>query len=165
MLMKIDPEPQTILDVGAGAGQWYDLLRPWFPDAKIDAVEIFAPYVERYGLRDRYDHVIIADARGDLLERGRRYDLVIFGDVIEHMTRSEAMTLLAGSWWRHALVSIPIGDCPQDGTEENPYEAHIETWSVPDVLAYLPGVTFPYYAEKLPPPDYGRGVFLLRNPQ
>lgn len=46
-------EVTTILDVGPGAGTYYDLLHPYFPLARFDAVEIFAPYVERYRLPER----------------------------------------------------------------------------------------------------------------
>ena len=163
MLFKIDPEPQTILDVGPGRGQWFDLLKPWYPDAIFEAVEIFEPYVERYGLRSKYSDILIGDVRDGLPYPPYVWDLVIFGDVIEHMEKDDAILAVYRLLKRHALISIPIGECPQDGTEENPYEAHLATWETEEVLATFPVID--HYAYKFPPPHYGRGVFLLEKPE
>lgn len=163
MLMKLDPEPTSILDVGPGAGQWFDLLKPWFPDAYFQAVEIFAPYVTRYGLEQKYDCVQIADAR-DLAKTDdptKQFDLVVFGDVLEHMLRDDAWNVVDNLLHRHGLISIPIGPCPQDPTEENPYEEHLCEWSTEDVLATFPVID--YFSYQFPPPHYGRGVFLLEK--
>jgi hypothetical protein len=159
MLFRIEDDIETILDVGPGAGQWYDLLHDWFPSAAFDCIEIFEPYVERYGLRKKYRHVIVGDAR----ERSMgRYDLVIFGDVIEHMMKSDAVAMVDRLLSKHALISIPIGPCPQDGTEENPHEEHLAEWSTAEVLESFP-VVDPYFAHQYPPPHYGRGVFRLEK--
>ena len=162
MLFKIDPEPKTILDVGPGRGQWYDLLKPWYPDAIFFGVEIFEPYVRRYGLDDKYDFIWIDDVRTFARDIDKLFDLVIFGDVIEHMTRTDAIYCVNRLCSSRALISIPIGECPQDPTEENPYEAHLATWETEEVLATFPVID--HYAYKFPPPHYGRGVFLLEKP-
>lgn len=159
MLFRIEEEIELILDVGPGAGQWYDLLREWYPDAAFDCLEIFEPYVERYGLRKKYRHVIIGDARERTMGR---YDLVIFGDVIEHMIKADAVAAVDRLMSKYALISIPIGPCPQDGTEENPYEEHLAEWTTAEVLEAFP-VKYPYFAYQYPPPHYGRGIFLLEK--
>ena len=122
----------TILDVGAGMGTWFDLLEPHLPEAHFTAVEIFEPYVERYKLRERYDTVIVGDIRE--LIYTHPFDLVIFGDVLEHMTKAEAVRTVAMIPWRFALISIPIVEYPQEGTDENPHEAHVATWLAREVL-------------------------------
>lgn len=165
MLMKLDPEPTSILDVGPGAGQWFDLLKPWFPDVRFDAIEIFQPYVERYQLDKKYDNVFVGDARklfaGRNLDGCFLWDLVVFGDVLEHMKRDEARAVVDNLLLHYALISIPIGPCPQDPTEENPYEEHLCEWSTEDVLATFPVID--YFSYQFPPPHYGRGVFLLKK--
>lgn len=175
MVFRIEEEIETILDVGPGAGQWFDLLKQWFPGARWGAIEIFEPYVERYGLSQKYDRgVMIADAReltwhAEKQEPGENvrlvpWDLAIFGDVIEHMSKEDAVRMvLEVIPWRHALISIPIGPCPQDGTEENPHEEHVAEWTTAEVLEAFP-VVDPYFAYQYPPPHYGRGVFLLERP-
>ena len=51
----------NVLDIGAGSGTYRNL----FPDLgkHWTAVEIWGPYVEKYGLKDLYDSVIVGDAR------------------------------------------------------------------------------------------------------
>src|SRR5258708_964797 len=80
--------PASILDVGAGAGIYEQLLRPHLPDARLIAIEVWAPYVEQFRLADRYDEVIIADVTrlGELPQ----VDVVILGDVLEHLNHLDA---------------------------------------------------------------------------
>lgn len=130
--------PATILDVGPGQGTYRTMVGP---GARWWAVEVWGPYVERYGLDDLYDRVIVADVRYlDWTALGR-FDLVILGDVLEHMPREDALAV----WERareHAewvLLSLPIVLYPQDAEEGNPYEAHRATWSHAECLG-LPGI-------------------------
>lgn len=165
MIMRIDPEPETILDVGAGAGQWLDLLLPWFPQAKYTAVEIFLPYIVRYRLRERYDEVQNCDISELRENYTASFDLAIFGDVLEHMSKPEAYEVVHGLEWKHALLSIPLGYCPQEPTEENPYEEHVSTWEPADVYANFP-VKYSFVGDdpiKHAGLDIRRGVFLLER--
>ena len=120
-------KPKSALDVGAGAGTYRDLLDiPHF-----DAVEIWAPYVERFGLIDAYREVFIEDVRRFAFDR-EKYDLIIFGDVLEHMTKNEAISVVSRALHSGAmvLVSIPIIDYPQGECDGNPFEAHVKPdWS------------------------------------
>ena len=108
------------------------------------------------------DFIWIDDVRTFARDIDELFDLVIFGDVIEHMTRTDAIYCVNRLCSSRALISIPIGECPQDPTEENPYEAHLATWETEEVLATFPVID--HYAYKFPPPHYGRGVFLLEKP-
>lgn len=179
MLLKLDPEPQSILDVGPGAGQWFDLLKPWFSGVPFNAIEIFEPYVERYKLRERYDKVMLGDVRDLVYQNSHSlsvfywdlvilfyWDLVIFGDVIEHMPKPDAIQVVKNLLHKHALISIPIGPCPQDPTDENPYEEHVAEWSTDDVLDTFNNdwcQVIGCHSYQYPPPHYGRGVFLLEK--
>jgi hypothetical protein len=96
--------------------------------------------------RSMYDEIHVEDARESKPHLFHR-DLVIFGDVLEHMERDDAVTLLqkaeaAGAW--NVLVSLPIVDMPQDEVDGNPHEAHLHHWDADDmdtVLARLGGKT------------------------
>ena len=130
--------PARILDVGPGLGRYRDLIgddlvAEWW------AVEVWAPYVERYALAERYDHVIVEDVRA--FDWPTTFDLVILGDVLEHMPRSDALQVWgqARAHARNVLLSLPIVPYPQATEEGNPYEAHVETWSDAECRA-LPGV-------------------------
>lgn len=79
------PKDSKILDVGACNGLWKRLLREY---TQMDAVEIFPPNIAFLGdYRDIYN-MDIYDFTYDW------YDLIIFGDVIEHMSVERAQKVL-----------------------------------------------------------------------
>jgi hypothetical protein len=137
--------PRAVLDIGAGAGTYGRMVRAICPQAAVDAVEIFEPYVSRFDLSHVYDAVIIGDVR-DVNTTSlfpREYDVIIMGDVLEHMTAWEAekvwCTLLPLA--RHAvIVSIPVVEYPQGPSEGNVHEAHVSTWDVASVLKRMPEI-------------------------
>ncbi|MFJ8848921.1 class I SAM-dependent methyltransferase [Streptomyces sp. NPDC102437] len=116
-------QPRTVTDIGPGEGTYAKLLRPHEPDEPgvwWTAVEIHKPYVAKYKLRSTktrkmYDQIHVEDVRESEGHTFHR-DLVIAGDVLEHMSRGDAVALLqridagpddapgAG----HILVSLPI---------------------------------------------------------
>lgn len=120
-------EIKVALDVGAGSGTYARLLAPL--GVTLDAVEIWQPYLEEYNLSTLYRDVFVEDVRtmAHSSDWNHSYDLVIFGDVLEHMTEAEALSVWA---WAHrvahwGLISVPIVHWPQEGTE-NPHEAHVQ---------------------------------------
>lgn len=138
-------QPRTVTDIGPGSGTYAKLLRPNEPDEPgvwWTAIEIHKPYIGRYKLKSRYDEVHHLDARrapGHLYHR----DLVICGDVLEHMPRTEAVDLLrrieaAGAW--HILVSVPIVDAPQGEVGGNEHEEHVHHWDADDMDQVLAGL-------------------------
>jgi len=68
--------PKTVVDVGPGAGTYSDLARAngqhW------TAIEAWAVYIEQFKLRDKYDHIIVADANY-VDPKYFKADLVIIG--------------------------------------------------------------------------------------
>ena len=125
---------KTILDVGPGFGSYARIIRD-DPACRrivgrIVGVEIYEPYIEEYHLNRIYDRVLNYDIRevairGDLITDD--FDLIIFGDVLEHMTQKDSLYV-----WRWAsehatwgMISVPVIHWPQQGTE-NPYEEHIQ---------------------------------------
>ena len=131
----------SIIDVGAGSGTYYNLLHDnGVKIDKIDALEVWTPYVEEYGLSSKYDKVIQKDARK---HNGFDYDLVILGDVLEHMTKEDAIALWSrvSKKAKHAIISIPIVHYPQGHIAGNPYEEHIkEDWTAQEVLETFNGI-------------------------
>ncbi len=135
--------PATVLDLGAGAGTYAKLMRPHHR-GHWTALEAWAPYVAEYGLTDLYDEVIVADARWVDRDRAFDRDLVIAGDVLEHMARPEATALIRGIQARaaHLLVSVPVLHLDQDDVGGNTFERHVDHWTFDDMRAVLgAGVT------------------------
>jgi predicted TPR repeat methyltransferase len=119
----------SVLDVGAGDGKWGALLRGRV--RHVTGLEVWEPYVSKYGLEHVYDRVVVHDAR--TFDRWLEFDVVIFGDVLEHMPRADAETIvrrLRFPLGPDAFLTIPVTECVQDGAAYgNPYETHIEQWT------------------------------------
>ncbi len=133
--------PTSLLDVGAGAGTYARLVAEHRPE-RLVALEVFEPYVERYGLRELYDEVILGDARTTELPTA---DVVVLGDVAEHMSAAEAQDLwarAARAASRAVFMSIPIVHYPQGALEHNDHEVHVvDDWDHDKVLAAFPGIS------------------------
>jgi tetratricopeptide (TPR) repeat protein len=149
---------KTVLDIGAGAGKLHQRYsrngQHW------TAVEIWEPYVGRYKLDEKYQKIIVGDAR-DLDFGENTYDLAFAGDVLEHMTATEAAALLAKlrKAAKTVIVQVPIGYYPQGEWEGNPHERHVvDNWTVPDVLTVL-GHTDEYTVND------PVGTFIYRRPK
>lgn len=124
----------SILDVGAGQGTYSDLIKSYEINSKIDAVEIWEPYINKFDLKSKYNNVFNSDIRS---HDNFNYDLIIFGDVLEHMTRDEAIDVWekASSQARYAIISIPVVYFPQYEVDGNPFEIHVEKhWHLQRVL-------------------------------
>lgn len=122
--------PATILDIGAGSGVYSRLFRPILPWATWSALEIYAPYVDRYDLKQHYEQIIVDDVL-DARIKPNAFDVVILGDVLEHMAEEDAAAALRRAWsWasKAVVVSVPLGHCPQGPSEGNEHEAHISEW-------------------------------------
>lgn len=115
-------QPKRVLDIGAGEGKYADLIAG---RAEVHAVEVWQENIEKYDLPSKYDIVFCHDARQF---ENFDYDLVIFGDVLEHMLEEDAVALWAKArkQARAIFMSIPIVHLPQGAEGGNPYEVHVE---------------------------------------
>jgi hypothetical protein len=124
-----------VLDVGAGSGTYSDALKGAGYDGVIDAVEIWKPYIKEFNLNEKYRKVYESDVR---MFYDFSYDVVIFGDILEHMTKDQAIEVwLKVSFQADcALISIPIIHYHQGEINGNPYEHHVkDDWSHEEVLS------------------------------
>jgi len=128
-----------VLDIGAGAGTYYNYFGGLFPAANWDAIEVWTPYIERYQLTQKYNEIFSSDAREvDYGNLPKWYDMVFAGDILEHMTQSEAQDLVNSVLTHHQcmIISIPVVRMPQNEFEGNPYERHVkDDWSDQEVRA------------------------------
>lgn len=148
-------QPQSVLDVGAGMGQYGLLLRnaleflnlfevngtqgrqrdrrDW--RVVIDGIEGFAGYltpVHDYA----YNKIHIGNAL-DVLPTlpEASFDLVIAIDILEHFTKEDGLRflqMLKRVSRKHVLVSTPKDFIHQE-VEANPLEDHLSVWSCDDL--------------------------------
>jgi len=108
-----------ILDVGPGSGTYAKLLNEY---KNIDAVEVFESYIKQFNLTSLYNKVFISNILDfDCTD----YDLIIMGDVLEHLEIEEAQKLLPYlfSHCKEIIIAVPYNYI-QGVYEGNIYEEH-----------------------------------------
>ena len=152
----------SVVDVGAGAGTARKFYGPSMPAAEWTAIEIWEPYVARFGLDRAYDRVITADARG--LDPLPAAGLYLFGDVMEHMPMADAVKV-----WDRArtvcpllVLTLPVHPYPQGECEGTPHEAHVAQWTVAGVLDRFAGIVA-HTGPPASPPGLTAGAFIAEG--
>jgi len=135
LLIKKFPRTAGVLDVGPGSGIYADMLGDWF--YTIDAIEIFKPYVEKFNLHKKYRIVTVGDITHPTTNNCFSvYDIILFGDVLEHLPIKKAQKLLqeAKQWGCFVVVAVPY--MYEQGEEMgNIHETHLQPDLTPDVMA------------------------------
>lgn len=119
---------RSVLDVGCGEGKWGKLLKGKV--SRLDGIEVWEPYISRYNLSNFYDTIYNTDLREFVFDK--KYGVVIFGDVLEHMVRDDAVAAL--NKFKENIntvyLTIPVTVCIQEGNPcGNPFENHHYHWS------------------------------------
>lgn len=159
--------PRSVLDVGCGFGLWGFLCRMYLDvsservqpkdwQVRIDGIELFEPYIQAHQ-RALYDNIRIADIREAAPDLDT-YDLIIAGDVIEHLEKEEGLAVLRILYEKARkalLVNIPLGEGWEHGiVHDNVGELHRSQWECEDFFPY------PNHFEEYRLPFGGRyGVF------
>lgn len=132
-LVKI--QPKTVLDVGAGAGKFAELIKLVVPEAKVTALEIDAGYIKEFNLTEKYHEVLNMSLQEYIdttynSQHDISFDLVVFGDVLEHLKKSEALDALNYFIYRSKfmLCVFPTGMI-QGSFKGHVHEKHISAWS------------------------------------
>jgi hypothetical protein len=131
MKFLIDLQPTRVIDVGPGWGKYGLMCREYLPGLEqLWAVEVTPGRLSTQDVI--YDKVFECDAR-DFSTAGWPWteaDIILFIDVIEHMTRPEGHRLLNAmiNSGARVLLSTPKTFIEQHD-EDNPYETHRSLWS------------------------------------
>jgi hypothetical protein len=139
-------EVNTVIDLGAGNGTYHkfyaeksDLLRK----SKWIAVEAWEPYIERFELTKKYDSIICKNMCDIDYTELETLDLAFLGDVLEHVTKEQAVSVIdkLSKVCKRIIISIPIIHYPQGEEEGNPFEAHVkDDWSHDEVIETFPNI-------------------------
>ena len=131
---------KRVLDIGVGSGTYAKLIkskRNITPTAEWVGIEAWTPYIEKFQLNKFYNSIINCDIRKLNWGELGQFDVAIAGDILEHMTKEEAVLLVENilTYCSTLIISIPISFCPQDEYEGNPFEIHVKPdWSHDEVI-------------------------------
>ncbi|OGA99922.1 MAG: hypothetical protein A3E25_19575 [Burkholderiales bacterium RIFCSPHIGHO2_12_FULL_69_20] len=127
--------PARALDVGTGAGKYGRLLAEFAPACQRVGIEVEPGYVAQFGLAGLYHQLHLADAGAWWRDHpDERFDLVLIGDCIEHLPKSQGLDLLNAMVYRCAwLVLLAPEFIVQPATGGVASEAHVSVWSERDL--------------------------------
>jgi hypothetical protein len=113
------------------------MVRAMCPRARISAIEPTKIYIDEYKLKEVYDELYEMDLMSYCDKQASdRHDVVIFGDVLEHFFRSQAIDYLDYFLYRAQwVVAIWPSQMPQDAWEGNGYEIHKNNFSLVDLAS------------------------------
>jgi predicted TPR repeat methyltransferase len=135
-----DAEIDRILDIGVGAGTYFNLLsrdNGLAKNAEWVGVEVWEPYIQKFDLTSKYNKIINQDVRTINWKELGHFSIAFAGDVLEHMTKEESICLVNNilDCTNTLIISIPIIYYPQGEYDGNPYEEHIKPdWSHTEML-------------------------------
>ena len=127
-------DPARVLDIGVGEGTYSNYLRSEI-NAEWVGIEAWKPYVKQFDLKSKYDTLLVEDAREVDYDSLGSFDVCFAGDVLEHMSKEDAIDLVEKLLGCSEVViaSIPIVNFSQDAVNGNPYEVHVKwDWSDPE---------------------------------
>lgn len=124
-----------VLDVGAGFGKYRILLRAY---PHVDGCEVWQPTIDQERLRELYRDVVVGDVYDVVTadDWDDRYDLVIMGDVLEHLPIDRARVVVDRVLGVGAdlIVVVPFR-YPQGEEHGNVYQRHIQDQLTPELMA------------------------------
>jgi len=144
----------SLLDIGVGNGKWGFLFREYTDvwneryrksdwTSQVDGIEIYSPYIQDHQ-RAVYTRILHGDA-SLTIDGLPAYDVVMAGDVIEHLEKEKGERLvrkLMHKSRRAFIAIIPLGqEWLRPSFNENEFEAHRSVWTLDDARA----LGFKYY--------------------
>ena len=132
-------KPETFLDLGAGAGKYGKIARKINPSIKLTAVEIEIDYVKKFNLSSIYDEVWNISAM-DLINPkyyDSTFDVIMIGDIIEHLKKSDGIDLLNFLIYRCRWIILEFPYRYIQNSVDGYYsEAHISVWTKDDFISF-----------------------------
>jgi SAM-dependent methyltransferase len=127
--------PNLALDVGAGSGKYGRLLQRVAPSCDTTALELSPRHVKNFGLEDLYGRVEVGDAATWWRSNPDEiFDLVIAGDCLQSMAKSEGLDFLNAMVYRCAWLVVLAPEFIIQGAIDGELGAvHRSVWSERDL--------------------------------
>lgn len=134
-------KPSSILDVGAGAGKYADLIKETLGEnVKVTGIEPDKTWIQQFKLPEKYAVVLdtpIQVYMQMIWNVDISYDLVIFGDVLEHLKKSDGIDVLNFFAYRSKWILCLFPDkYIQNNYEDHKLESHVSVWR-PEDFSFL----------------------------
>lgn len=131
--------PKTFLDLGAGAGKYGSIVKEIDSSIETIAVEIEKDYLEKFNLRSIYKQIwnipIAGLVRPEYFDSS--FDIVMAGDILEHLKKSEGIDLLNFLIYRCRWIIVEFPHrYLQNAVDGYASEAHISVWDESDFLSF-----------------------------
>lgn len=132
-------KPESFLDLGAGAGKYGELVKKINSSIKLTAVEIEKDYIKNFKLPSIYNEVWNISAI-DLINPkyyDSTFDVIMIGDIIEHLKKSDGIDLLNFLIYRcrWIILEFPYRYL-QNSVNGYHSEAHISVWTKDDFISF-----------------------------
>lgn len=138
-----------ILDVGAGYGTYARGI----PDLKMDALEVYQPYIDEYNLKNLYNNVYC----GNILTFDYDgYDYIIMGDVLEHLQKKDAIKLIEDI--SNKKIKLLVG-VPYKMEQSSKFNFLDKDWDVEFEIHHQPDLTHRIIKSRYPSLE----IFLTDN--
>lgn len=127
--------PSRALDVGAGSGKYGRLLRRAASGCEVVALEADPSHPDRFALSDVYRRVEVCDAaRWWRTNSEETFDLVVVGDCLQHLPKSDGQDLLNAMVYRCAWLVVLVPEFIVQGAVDGADSAvHRSVWSERDM--------------------------------
>ena len=139
----------SVLDIGMGFGKWGFLSREYiytwkkdltlleyrnYKDFRVDAIEIY-PEIITPLQNEIYNEIHIGCAT-EIIDEVDDYDLIIMGDVLEHLTKEDGKTLLKKciKKGKHVVLATPVVFTKGRAVLDNEHEKHKCVWDNDDFI-------------------------------
>ena len=127
--------PLRVFDVGVGMGKIGNIVKEISLNCFVEGCEIHEDYLETYKERHSVYSLIHPKSIISIIKTlDSKYDLVVFGDVIEHLFFSQVYDVLDFFQYRSRFIIIitPLSSC-QSAWEGHIHERHVSDVKLTDI--------------------------------
>jgi len=132
-------KPNKFYDFGAGAGKYGDIIKEKSKRTYSIAIESEKDYIEKFNLVSKYNKVFNFSILNFLHHSyyNNDFDVVMFGDVIEHLKKSDGLDLLNFLVYRTRWIIVEFPQkYLQNPVDGHFSEAHISIWGKNDFCGF-----------------------------
>lgn len=128
----------SYFDIGVGAGKYGKIIRKIYPNAQLKGIEIDSDYINKFNLSETYNEIILGNIMNYIRKKSDAIaDVVIIGDIIEHLLKSEGINLLNYLVYRaKKIIVVYPKKYVQYAVNNKKNEVHRSVWDKNDFKAF-----------------------------